>query len=233
MGRLSLVWDAPWLIWTAGQAHEVNRREISNPDMVVEVLRALRHQVGIGAEVIHAEWAKPATVVPSAVLPNDVTAAQLARSIKCITAPSGPMHACTVTCWMPSRTGLGWPWRAIRSGPRLSTACSPKPSTVLWFTPSFTTPFNGTARRPAMAGRFGWTSENRVRSRCHGRRIAAVGASLGRRLHGGGCVVRHGECRPPEGTWNLQQCRVRWSGRRSTDPRVVSIHGGQSRRSRF
>lgn len=78
MGRLSLVWDAPWLIWTTGQAHEVSRREISNPDMVVEVLRALRHQVGIGAEVIHAEWAKPATVVPSAVLPNDVTAAHLA-----------------------------------------------------------------------------------------------------------------------------------------------------------
>ena len=67
---------------------------------------------------------------------------------------------------------------------------------------------------------------------CHGRRIAAVGAPLGRRLHGGGCVVRHGECRPPRGhgAATMPRALVR---RRSTDPRVVPIHGGQSRRSRF
>lgn len=73
MGRLALVWDAPWLLWTTVDANDVSRREISNPDMVAEVLRALRQKVGVGAEVIHAEWAKPATVVPSALLPNEVT----------------------------------------------------------------------------------------------------------------------------------------------------------------
>ena len=62
MGRLALVWDAPWLLWTTVDANDVSRREISNPDMVAEVLRALRQKVGVGAEVIHAEWAKPATV---------------------------------------------------------------------------------------------------------------------------------------------------------------------------
>lgn len=59
-------------MWTTAPTHEVARREVSNLDMIPEVLRALRHQVGSGAEVIHAEWAKPATAVPSTVLPDDL-----------------------------------------------------------------------------------------------------------------------------------------------------------------
>jgi hypothetical protein len=70
MSRLALVWDGTWLTWTTFTDTGVGRREISRPDMVPEVLRALRNQVGAGAQVVHAEWGKPSTVVPQTLLPD-------------------------------------------------------------------------------------------------------------------------------------------------------------------
>ncbi|MEC7693234.1 MAG: hypothetical protein VX446_02510, partial [Bacteroidota bacterium] len=62
MGRLALIWDGVWLTWTTFDSSEtVGRREISRQDMIPEVLRALRNQVGAGAQVCHAEWARPAS----------------------------------------------------------------------------------------------------------------------------------------------------------------------------
>ena len=78
MSRLSLIWDGQWLMWATGESDEVARREISNPDMVSEVLRALHHQAGSGGEVIYAEWARAATAVPPGILPNAVTMDELA-----------------------------------------------------------------------------------------------------------------------------------------------------------
>ena len=70
MGRLALIWDGTWLTWTTFDATpDVGRREISRPHMVQEVLRALRKQVGAGAEVLHAEWGQPATAIPMALMP--------------------------------------------------------------------------------------------------------------------------------------------------------------------
>ena len=69
MGRLALIWDGTWLTWTTFDATpDVGRREISRPHMVQEVLRALRKQVGAGAEVLHAEWGQPATAIPMALM---------------------------------------------------------------------------------------------------------------------------------------------------------------------
>ena len=70
MSRLSLVWDGTWLTWTTFKDGNVGRREIARPDMVPEVLRALRNQVGAGAQVVHGEWGKPATAMPQALLPE-------------------------------------------------------------------------------------------------------------------------------------------------------------------
>lgn len=71
MSRLSLIWDGAWLKWaTLERAGDVGRREIRRADMVVEVLRALRHQVGSGAQVVHCEWNSPTTVMPSALVAN-------------------------------------------------------------------------------------------------------------------------------------------------------------------
>jgi len=69
VSRLALVWDGTWLTWTAFNGpSDVGRREISRADMVPEVLRALRNQVGSGAHVIHAEWGVPATAMPLSLL---------------------------------------------------------------------------------------------------------------------------------------------------------------------
>ncbi len=69
MSRLALVWDGTWLTWTAFNGpSDVGRREISRADMVPEVLRALRNQVGSGAHVIHTEWGVPATAMPLSLL---------------------------------------------------------------------------------------------------------------------------------------------------------------------
>jgi len=69
VSRLSLVWDGAWLKWaTLERAGDVGRREIRRADMVVEVLRALRHQVGAGAHVVHCEWNSPTTVMPTALV---------------------------------------------------------------------------------------------------------------------------------------------------------------------
>jgi hypothetical protein len=70
MSRLSLIWDGAWLTWTTFKEGDVGRREISRPDMVPEVLRALRNQVGAGAQVVHGEWGQPATAMPQAMLPE-------------------------------------------------------------------------------------------------------------------------------------------------------------------
>ena len=49
MGRLALIWDGVWLTWTTfDSSQSVGRREISRQDMIPEVLRALRNQVGPG-----------------------------------------------------------------------------------------------------------------------------------------------------------------------------------------
>ena len=69
MGQLALIWDGTWLTWSAHDALDtITRREISNPSMVEEVLKALRKQVAPGTAVIYSEWACPATVIPSALL---------------------------------------------------------------------------------------------------------------------------------------------------------------------
>ena len=69
MGQLALIWDGTWLTWSAHDAPgTIVRREISSPSMVKEVLKALQKQVAPGTSVIHAGWACPATVVPSALL---------------------------------------------------------------------------------------------------------------------------------------------------------------------
>jgi len=69
VSRLALVWDGTWLTWTAFNGpSDVGRREISRADMVPEVLRALRNQVGSGAHVIHTEWGVPATAMPLSLL---------------------------------------------------------------------------------------------------------------------------------------------------------------------
>lgn len=68
MSRLALVWDGAWLTWTTFTNGDVGRREILRPDMVPEVLRALRNQVGAGAQVVHAEWGQPATAMPQALI---------------------------------------------------------------------------------------------------------------------------------------------------------------------
>lgn len=74
MGRLALIWDGVWLTWTTFDSSEtVGRREISRQDMIPEVLRALRNQVGAGAQVCHAEWARPASAIPLAMLPDHPT----------------------------------------------------------------------------------------------------------------------------------------------------------------
>jgi len=56
----------------------VGRREITRPDMVPEVLRALRNQVGAGAQVVHGEWGKPVTAMPQALLSSGNGEASLA-----------------------------------------------------------------------------------------------------------------------------------------------------------
>lgn len=79
MGQLALIWDGTWLTWTAFDSPDtIARREISSPSMVKEVLLALRKQQDSGTSVIHAEWGRPATTVPSALLssPWDKTAVQ-------------------------------------------------------------------------------------------------------------------------------------------------------------
>jgi hypothetical protein len=69
VSRLALVWDGTWLTWTAfNGSSDVGRREISRADMVPEVLRALRNQVGSGAHVLHAEWGVAVTAMPAAML---------------------------------------------------------------------------------------------------------------------------------------------------------------------
>lgn len=69
MGQLALIWDGTWLTWSAHDAPDtISRREISSPSMVKEVLKALRKQVAPGTAVIHGEWARPATAIPSALL---------------------------------------------------------------------------------------------------------------------------------------------------------------------
>jgi hypothetical protein len=69
VSRLALIWDGTWLRWStfAGEP-AVGRREIRKPDMIVEVLRALRNQVGAGASVVHTQWGVPSTVMPSSLL---------------------------------------------------------------------------------------------------------------------------------------------------------------------
>lgn len=78
MSRLSLVWDGAWLTWTTFKDIDVGRREITRPDMVPEVLRALRNQVGAGAQVVHGEWGKPVTAMPQALLSSGNGEASLA-----------------------------------------------------------------------------------------------------------------------------------------------------------
>ena len=56
----------------------MGRREITRPDMVPEVLRALRNQVGAGAQVVHGEWGKPVTAMPQALLSSGNGEASLA-----------------------------------------------------------------------------------------------------------------------------------------------------------
>ena len=69
MGQLALIWDGTWLTWTSfDQTQTIGRREISSPSMVREVLKALRKQVDAGTSVIHAEWGRPATAIPLALL---------------------------------------------------------------------------------------------------------------------------------------------------------------------
>ena len=69
MGQLALIWDGTWLTWTAEDSADViSRREISSPSMVKEVLLALRKQLDSGTSVIHGEWGRPATTIPSALL---------------------------------------------------------------------------------------------------------------------------------------------------------------------
>jgi len=69
MGQLALIWDGTWLTWTAEDSADViSRREISSPSMVKEVLLALRKQLDSGISVIHGEWGRPATTIPSALL---------------------------------------------------------------------------------------------------------------------------------------------------------------------
>ena len=69
MGQLALIWDGTWLTWSAlDEPDIIARREISSPSMVKEVLKALRKQMAPGTAVIHAEWARPATAIPSALL---------------------------------------------------------------------------------------------------------------------------------------------------------------------
>jgi len=77
MSRLSLVWDGAWLTWTTFKDGDVGRREITRPDMIPEVLRALRNQVGAGAQVVHGEWGKPATAMPQALLSSGTGEASL------------------------------------------------------------------------------------------------------------------------------------------------------------
>ncbi|MDA0728514.1 MAG: hypothetical protein O3B70_02770 [Bacteroidetes bacterium] len=69
MSRLALIWDGTWLRWSTFTGEPlVGRREVRKPDMIVEVLRALRNQVGAGASVVHTQWGVPSTVMPSALL---------------------------------------------------------------------------------------------------------------------------------------------------------------------
>lgn len=79
MSRLSLVWDGAWLTWATFKDDAVGRREISRPDMVPEVLRALRNQVGVGAQVVFGEWGQAATVMPQALLVEAEREANLAQ----------------------------------------------------------------------------------------------------------------------------------------------------------
>jgi len=67
MDCLALLWDGVWLRWLAPSSKEVAHREISRKDMVPEVLRALRNQVGIGTQVLAAEWGVPCTLTPEAL----------------------------------------------------------------------------------------------------------------------------------------------------------------------
>lgn len=72
MSRLAMVWDGSWLRWTTftGDA-KIGSREITKADMLPEVLRALRTQVGAGAEVWHAEFGCKSTAMPGALLDGD------------------------------------------------------------------------------------------------------------------------------------------------------------------
>ena len=67
MDSLALLWDGAWLRWLAPSSSEVAQREISRKDMVPEVLRALRNQVGSGTQVVAAEWGVPCTLTPEAL----------------------------------------------------------------------------------------------------------------------------------------------------------------------
>ena len=71
MTRLALIWDGRWLTWLPpGEGGKVGRREIVQVDMIPEVLKALRNQVGAGVQVVASEWGQPTTVVPAEMSPQ-------------------------------------------------------------------------------------------------------------------------------------------------------------------
>ena len=72
MGPLVLIWDGLAVVWcTNTGSGEVGRRTVSRFDMIPEVLKALRNQVGTGMAVMAGEWGSPATVMPSSVFQDN------------------------------------------------------------------------------------------------------------------------------------------------------------------
>ena len=72
MGPLVLIWDGSAVIWcTNTRSGEVGRRAISQPEMIQEVLKALRNQVGAGLSVFVGEWGSSATVMPAGMFQDN------------------------------------------------------------------------------------------------------------------------------------------------------------------
>ena len=64
-----LGWTLVDLVATRDGA-KVGRREILRADMIPEVLKALRNQVGAGVQVVASEWGQSTTVVPAEMSPQ-------------------------------------------------------------------------------------------------------------------------------------------------------------------
>ena len=164
MGRLALIWDGVWLTWTTfDSSHSVGRREISRQDMIPEVLRALRNQVGAGAQVCHAEWARPASAIPLAMLPDHPT--------KESWEPLHAMHHGRLSAGSVltghALTSLSNDVLVAVSGDQAwqeaVEGVFPNTVTCPWCTCWCTMPCSGTVGFPGMPGRFAWTSVDMAR----------------------------------------------------------------------